>query len=218
MEFLAERQDLRNVDVAKEWRLILTKKEIKTKVKKLAAVINEKYAGKNLVIVCILKGASYFFVDLTRQLTIPHSAYFIEASSYQNAQVQGEEVEICSRIVPSKFHNKEVLLLDELFDNGATIDMICRKIMEVGKVPEEKILTCTLFVKDKASHYPPPGLYGLLVPDVWLVGYGLDDCQEKRNWTYLYACPKAEFVPKTKDDRIFEDDAFYQETRAKLMN
>lgn len=216
MQFIEGRRDLRGVDVVKDWRLILTKKEIKVQVKRLADIINQKFEGKNVVVVCILKGASYFFVDLTRELVIPHSTYFIEASSYRDSQTQ-QEVEICSQIVPSKFKNKEVIILDELFDNGATINMIRNKIIDEGHVVHQNIFTCTLFKKDKETSYPNPDLYGVIVPDVWLVGYGLDDNQEKRNWTYLYACPKCSNVSKSKDDLIFTDEEYYQKIRKRLI-
>lgn len=217
MDFLGGRKDLRGVDVAKEWRLILTSEEIKLAIQELAKIINHKFENKNVVVVCILKGASYFFVDLTRELIIPHSTYFIEASSYRDSQTQSE-VEVCSRIVPSKFENKEVILIDELYDNGSTLEMIRNKIIKVGNVPQEKIFTCTLFKKNKKTNHPEPNLYGLIVPDVWLVGYGLDDCQEKRNWTYLYACPKSVNALASEDDLLFESEDYYQEVRKQLTS
>lgn len=218
MSFLEGRKDLHEVDVANDWRLILTKKEIKSKVKKLAANINEQFEGKNVVVVCILKGAVYFFTDLTRQLTIPHSTYFIEASSYRDAQTQ-QEVEVCSLINPSKFQGKEVIIIDELFDNGNTMKMVVKKISEEGKIYIGQIFTCTLFKKNKGATenaFSLPDLYGFSVPDVWLVGYGLNDRQEKRNWTHLYACPKSGEVSKSEDDRIFEDEEYYQKIRTQL--
>ena len=92
MEFLSNRKDLGDVDVAGTWKLILTKKEIKSCVKRCAAIINEKFEGKNIVVACLLKGAAYFFTDLTNEMIIPYSSYFIEASSYKNKQTQNEEI------------------------------------------------------------------------------------------------------------------------------
>lgn len=211
MEFLANRQDLRNVDVQNEWKLLLTKKEIKKCIRKCARVIQTKFTGKDFVLTYILKGAAYFFVDLSREITIPHSIYSIEASSYHNSQTQDEQVKVFSdRIVPSKFTGKKVVLIDELYDSGKTIEQVKQTIHEKAGVPLEDIFTCTLFNKNKTKK---PDLYGIDVPNVWLVGYGLDDNQEKRNWTYLYACPKCSNLPKTPEDKIFDDEEFYKMVR-----
>lgn len=214
---LEGRKDLHGENIANNWRLILTKKDIKMRVSSIASIINKQFEDKDVIIVCILKGAVYFFVDLTRELIIPHSTYFIEASSYRDSQTQ-QEIEVCSLIVPSKFQNKNVILIDELFDNGSTIHMVREKIIKEGNVSSEKILTCTLFKKDKEISYPEPDIYGFIVPNVWLVGYGLDDRQEKRNWTHLYACPKISGVIKSEDDRIFDDDEYYYQKIKTLIS
>lgn len=195
-----------------DWKVILTEHEIEHFVQKCADIINDKFKGEKIVVACILKGAVYFHVDLTRKLTIPHSSYFIEASSYKDGQESGE-LEILSVIHPSKFEGKKVVLLDELFDNGKTLNRVKQKLHEKANVPLDDIFTCTLFKKNKCVSEPLPNLYGISIPDVWVVGYGLDDKQEKRNWTTLYGCPKIEGIPKTKDDVIFDDNGRHQEWR-----
>jgi hypoxanthine phosphoribosyltransferase len=216
MNFLESRQDLINTNVIEEWRLILTADEIRLCVQKCANVINAKFAGKEVVIACILKGAVYFFTDLTRMLTIPHSCYFIEASSYKDKQTQNEHVEILSQIIPSKFAGKHVILLDELFDNGNTLMRIKDAIHEKANVPYNMIFTCTLFIKNKQSHCPKPDLIGIAVPDVWLVGYGLDDKQEKRNWIHLFARPKEVLSLRNTDDAIFDNTFAWNQMRITL--
>ena len=119
MEFLEKQHDI--LPEVNDWKVVLTPEEINTVVKYCAKQINDKFKGKNIVICAILKGAVYFFVDLTRYLTIPYSCYFIEASSYHNKQTQSEMLKIESSINPSKFEGKHVILLDELFDNGLTM-------------------------------------------------------------------------------------------------
>lgn len=200
-----------------EWRLLLTKKEIQTFVRYCANVIEQKFEGKELEIVCILKGCMYFCTDLTRMLTIPHSIYMIEFSSYFDKQIQSDKIEVLSLIKADKFKNKHVVILDELYDNGFTLESVKQEIINKGNVPPEKIFTCTLFKKDKVGHYPEPNLYGVSIPDLWANGMGLDDQSEKRNWKYLYACPKVDGVPKTEADKIFEDDEIYVKERQKLL-
>ena len=71
-----------------------TDSQIHYAVRYCAQQIESKFEGQEFVVVCILKGCVYFFVDLTRSLTIPYSTYFIEASSYHNSQTQSESVEL----------------------------------------------------------------------------------------------------------------------------
>src|SRR3989304_8082321 len=101
-------------NINSNWIEILTKKEIKVFVQKCADFINTNFEGKDVIVVCIRKGASYFFVDLTRKLKVLHSTYFIEASSYKDTQTQSENLEILSIINEDKFRGKQVILLDEL--------------------------------------------------------------------------------------------------------
>jgi len=218
MDFLRDRKDLRGVDVKNEWKLIMTFDEIQTCIKKCADVINKKFEGTDIVLTCILKGAVYFHAHLSEKIIIPHSDYFIEASSYRNNQTQDENVELMSIIVPEKFKNKHVVLIDELYDNGHTLKKVKNAIHEKAGVPLNMIYTCTLFKKDKISHYEEPDLYGIIVPNVWLVGFGLDDQQEKRGWTHLFACPKMGNAPLTPDDEIFKNETYYKMIRQKITD
>lgn len=215
--FLSGRKDLRQVDIYSDWRLLLTKTEIDTFVQYCASIIEKKFEGKDLVIVCILKGCMYFCTDLTRMLRIPHTLYMIEASSYHDRQTQSDRIEVLSLIQPDKFNNKTIVILDELYDNGFTLESVKQEIIKKSNITPENVYTCTLFKKDKIVAYPHPDFYGVLLCDVWLNGYGLDHQGEKRNWEYLYACPKSGDIEKTFGDKIFEDNAFYLEMRNNIL-
>jgi hypoxanthine-guanine phosphoribosyltransferase len=151
-------------------------------------------------------------------MTISYTSYFIETSSYKDTQTQQEEVELLSRIVPDKFLNKIIVLIDELFDNGATLHRVKSKILkEVPSLTEESFFTCTMFKKNKKTSFLKPNLYGFVIPNVWVVGYGLNDKQTKRNWIHSYAKPKSVDVQKNDDDKIFENDNLYQTIRNELI-
>jgi len=216
MDYLKSRKDLRDNDIVNKWKLILRSSEIDCGVQYCANVINQRFKNDEVILVCILKGAVFFHVDLSRYLTIPHTHYFIEASSYHNKQTQSETLEILSKIVPSKFENRKVILLDELFDSGNTLYKLKHVIHETAKVKLEDIFTCTLFIKNRKTEHPQPDIFGLYVPDVWLVGYGLDDQSEKRNWIHLYGCPKVDGIKETEDDSIFKDETMYIKMREKI--
>jgi len=193
----------------------MTENEIRQVVKKCTNVINQKFESTNIVMVCILKGAAYFYVDLTRELTIPHSCYFIEATSYHDSQSQ-TGLSIFSSIVPEKFIDKHVIIVDELFDNGETLNNIKSAIHTKANVPLEMIFTCTAFKKNKETKYQLPDLCGISLPDVWVVGYGLDNKQENRHFKNLYAIPKDGNVTKTDDDKIFDDEELWGKMRCDI--
>ena len=114
--------------------------------------------------------------------------------------------------------NRHVILLDELFDNGHTLSSIKSAIQEKANVPRDMVYTCTLFKKTKQNiQYEAPNLFGYFVPNIWLVGYGLDDRQEKRGWPHLYACPKSDGIEKSPDDVIFENDKEYNNMRLYMI-
>ena len=213
--FLNGRLDVTQ-EVIEKWILIATDKEIQVAVRNCANIIEKRFHKKKVTIVCILKGAANFFNDLTRNLTIPHTWAFIKASSYHDNQTQSEQLKIEGSLQPSDYEDTDVILVDELFDNGLTLNQIKNAMHNQAKVPLDRIHTCTLFKKEKKANYCQPDICALILPDVWLVGYGLDDKQEKRNWTFLFACPKCEGVAKTKDDDIFINTLAYQEMRQKV--
>lgn len=204
-------------------KLILSEAEIDRGVQKVADFLNNNYVGEKIVLCGILKGAFIFITDLCRKLRRPYSIYFVEASSY-SGQKQSDNVELLSRIVPSKFEGRRVILVDELLDNGHTMHTMMQHLMTELSIPRAQITTCVLFEKhvatrDKSYDAELCGIPNL--PNVWLVGYGLDDNGTKRGWTELIAVPKIPGVPKSPDDAIFDaegGDAKLAEIRAGLLS
>lgn len=192
-----------------KWVPIMTHNEIQMAIKYLADEINLRFRDEQIVVCAILKGAYLFLSDLTKLLTIPYTVYFVEASSYGDSQTQNSDVELLSRLVPSKFHDRKVVLVDELFDHGTTMHSIKQFLIrdkELRLKPED-IFTVTVFGKDTPTSLPQPDLVGIKnLPQLWLVGYGLDDQGEKRGWGHIFACPKIEGVPRCPADDAFRHD------------
>ena len=180
---------------------VLSVQEVEQAIEKLALKIDEKFKGKDLLILSILKGAVYFFVHLTEKLTVEHSQYHIESSSYKDKQIQSE-VKIKSEIVPEKFKGKKVIILDELFDNGQTMRNCVNAIIENTTVERKDIFTVTLMKKKKPDVDLPLDMFGILIPDVWVYGVGLDLAQKKRNLKNLMAIEKADPNLKNQDDEL----------------
>ncbi len=184
------------MEASDEWNILLTEDKITSKVSEMAGIIKSRLAGRDVVLCAILKGATYFAVDLSRKLDaiqFNHSVYFVEASSYtgmtQNST--GVELLLSSRLIPEKFKDKTILLVDELFDNGLTMHTIREYLVSTLDIDESTIVTCVAFRKEKKTKYRIPDIIGFdALPDVWYIGYGLDDNGKLRGLTDLWAKTK----------------------------
>lgn len=188
-------------------RLIFDHSTIESRRQRLAYRLSTYLAekGKDVVLCIILKGAAYFGVDLSRDLQdldTPHSMYFLSAVSYKGTQQQ-DSVSVQSSLAPSKFKDKHVVLVDELFDNGKTMDTVRTHLIKDVGVAETDITTCVMFRKrDKETDHRQPDFVGTDVPNVWLVGYGLDDEGYDRGVRHLYGMtPGRDWTPD--DWRLF---------------
>lgn len=217
-EFFSGRTDLRSNE--RDWKLILTDQEIDNVVESIAQVMNNMFYDKNVLLVCVLKGAAHFTVDLSRKLTIPYSIYYLTASSYHNGQTQSSVV-LVDDLNPSKFVGKQVVVLDELYDNGTTLADVVSKLKSHAGVDAANITTCTLFKKNKKEDTRNSSCldtWGITVPDCWLVGYGLDDQGEKRGWPHLFAVPKPSGSTLSDADKMVfaSDQTSYLNLRREL--
>lgn len=195
---------------AKNYRLIVTREEIEAGVRIVAHRIETWCKGERVVLVGILKGAFMFLSDLCRALTRPYSVYFVEASSYQDARSQGG-LQIASNMSSAKFSDAttkkphKIVLVDELLDNGKTMhDMKQHFLQNLASThSEQDILTVCLFSKERAREHPEADITGIPgLPDLWLVGYGLDDRGTKRGWTELFAVPKVKIVSTIRKEDV----------------
>eukprot|EP00451_Oxyrrhis_marina_P006390 CAMPEP_0204277736 /NCGR_PEP_ID=MMETSP0468-20130131/29475_1 /ASSEMBLY_ACC=CAM_ASM_000383 /TAXON_ID=2969 /ORGANISM="Oxyrrhis marina" /LENGTH=467 /DNA_ID=CAMNT_0051254565 /DNA_START=32 /DNA_END=1435 /DNA_ORIENTATION=+ len=186
----------------KNYRLILTREEIDTGVKVVAHRIEKWSKGDRIVLVGILKGAFMLMSDLCRVLTRPSSVYFVDASSYKNEQKQGD-LTIIAKVSPDNFIDPtsrtpyKIVLVDELLDNGKTMEEMKQYLLRQLKDThaDHDVLTVCLFSKQRDRTWPEADITGIAnLPDLWLVGYGLDDRGTKRGWTELFAMPKVVVV------------------------
>eukprot|EP00928_Gymnodinium_smaydae_P086354 TRINITY_DN7040_c0_g4_i1.p1 TRINITY_DN7040_c0_g4~~TRINITY_DN7040_c0_g4_i1.p1 ORF type:complete len:498 (+),score=125.37 TRINITY_DN7040_c0_g4_i1:108-1601(+) len=195
---------------ARRYRLILAREEIDVGVRICARRIETWMKGERIILVGILKGAFIFMADLCKALVRPYSVYFVEASSYKDSRAQGG-MQIAAEISPTKFIDAttkaphKIILVDELLDNGKTMqDMKQHFLSKLAATHTEKdILTVCLFSKQRQREWPEADITGIKnLPDLWLVGYGLDDRGTKRGWTELLAIPKVKIVETIEKDEV----------------
>jgi hypoxanthine phosphoribosyltransferase len=164
--------------------ILFDEQAIEQRVAELAAQISHDYAGKDLVLVCILKGAALFTADLSRHLTIPATLDFVHVSSYGNATVSSRTI-IMKKDIDTDIRGKNVLFVDGIIDTGGTITFLIERCRERGSA---SIKVVTLLDKHSRRTADVPIDYrGFEVPDIFVVGYGMDYGEKYRNLPYIAA-------------------------------
>ena len=156
--------------------------EIKSKVKELAKQIEKDYAGEELLVVGILKGASVFCADLIREIDLDVRMDFMVVSSYGSSTESSGTVKIIKDL-DVDIENKNVLIVEDIIDSGLTL----KKILQlIGKRGPKEVILCTLLNKEERREADIDVQYiGFDIPDEFVSGYGLDYKQEYRNIPYV---------------------------------
>ena len=163
-------------------RILITDREIEARIAELARSVSADYAGRNPLIVSLLKGAFIFLADLVRQLTIPHEIDFITLSSYRHGSTRSARIEILDHMRIG-IRDRDVLIIEDIVDTGHTLVRIMDTFREGGA---RSIRVCTLLDKPEAREIEVPVHYtGFTIPCVFVVGYGLDFMEQYRNLNYI---------------------------------
>lgn len=163
-------------------KVLFTEEEIQLRVSELAERINEDYDGLEPVIISVLKGSTYFLVDLTRQLDLPLSIDFMAIQSYGPASNKTGAVMLLKDL-DEPIEGKDVIIVEDIIDTGLTINYLLRNLQ--ARNPNS-IRICTLLDKSVRRLVPVEISYrGFEIPDVFVVGYGLDFEQKFRNLPYI---------------------------------
>ncbi len=163
-------------------KVLLSAEEIQEKVKELGAQISKDYEGKNLMLISILKGSIVFMSDLMRAITIHCKIDFMAVSSYGSSTKTSGVVRILKDLdIP--LENYDVLIVEDILDSGMTLDYITKILNE--RHPNS-IKICTLLDKPARRKIDIKADYvGFLVPDEFVVGYGLDYDERYRNVPFV---------------------------------
>lgn len=162
-------------------RVVVSKDQIQSRVKELAQQISSDFSnGDQLYIIGILKGAFIFLADLTRQLTVPHTVDFMALSSYGKTTTSGAVRILMDLREP--IEGKHVIILEDIVDTGNTLDYLYRVLK--GRKPAS-LHTCVLVRKERDNLDVPINYLGFDIPDVWVVGYGLDFAEKHRTLPFI---------------------------------
>ena len=163
---------------------LIQEKELKARVKELGLEISNDYKDKELLLVCILKGSIIFTADLSRYLNIATTEFeFIEVTSYGDSTTSSNHVKILKDVTTSLL-NKHILVVEDILDTGHTLSFIIKHLQ--NKKPAS-IKICTLLNKPERRQIDNINVdyCGFVVPNKFVVGYGLDIAQKYRNLNYI---------------------------------
>lgn len=162
-------------------RILIPAEVIQARVKELADQISQDYRGvERLYLVGILKGAFIFLADLARHLHVPHSVDFMALSSYGKTTTSGAVRILMDLREP--IEGQHVLIIEDILDSGNTLSYLYRNLK--GRNPAS-LRTCVLCQKSRDSIDVPINYLGFMIPDVWVVGYGLDFADMHRTLPFI---------------------------------
>ena len=163
-------------------KILLNEEEVDKRIKEIGEQISKDYAGKQVHLVCVLKGGSFFMCELAKRITIPVSFDFMSVSSYGSETKSSGVVKIVKDLDDS-LEGKDVLVVEDIIDSGRTLSYLMELLMD--RKPASLRL-CTLLDKpDRRVVDVKVDHVCFAIPDEFVVGYGLDYDQHYRNLPYI---------------------------------
>ena len=162
--------------------ILVSEAQLQARVRELAAEISQDYAGQDLLLVTVLKGGLYFLADLSRHLTLPAVIDFMAITSYRADSPSG--VARLLKDLDEDITGRDVLLVEDIIDTGLTAAYLLRVLRTRSPA---SLAICTLLDKTARRIVPtlPIRYRGFEIPDVFVVGYGLDFRQQYRTLPYI---------------------------------
>ncbi len=158
--------------------------DLQRRVRELGAEITRDYAGRDLLLVCVLKGAVFFLSDLMREIDVPCEVDFMAVASYGDATDSSGVVRILKDL-DAPIEGRDVLIVEDIVDSGLTLQYLMRNLRARGP---SSIEVCALLTKPSRRKADVGAKYiGFEIPNRFVIGYGLDHAEKHRNLPYVAA-------------------------------
>ena len=168
--------------MAERVRVLLTEEEVDARIKSIGEQISKDYEGKEVHLICVLKGGSFFMCELAKRITVPVSLDFMSVSSYGSETKSSGVVKIVKDL-DETIMGKDVIVIEDIIDSGRTLSYLLEMLKD--RKPASLRL-CTLLDKpDRRVVDVNIDYTGFAIPDEFVVGYGLDYAQKYRNLPYI---------------------------------
>lgn len=162
--------------------VLIPEEKVNAKIQELGDIISRDYAGKEVHLICILKGGAFFACELAKRITVPVSIDFMQVSSYENGTTSSGIVRI-KKDLDDSLEDKEVLIVEDIIDTGNTLYYLIPVLMQ--RRPKSIKLCALLNKQDRRLKDVEINYLGFDIPDEFVVGYGLDYAQKYRNLPYI---------------------------------
>ncbi|MDY6826842.1 MAG: hypoxanthine phosphoribosyltransferase [Bacillota bacterium] len=163
-------------------KVIITREQIEEKIAELGRKISTDYVGKELILISVLRGSIYFLVDLTRNMHIPFAVDFISISHY-GEQADSEDVVRITKDLDLSITDRHVLIVEDIVDTGLSLGYLIRNLKT--RNPAD-LKVCTLLnVEARRIVQVPVEYKGFDLPNIFVVGYGLDYNEKYRNLQFI---------------------------------
>lgn len=168
--------------MAERIKVLLSEEEVDARIKAIGEQISRDYAGRQVHLVCVLKGGSFFMCELAKRISVPVSLDFMSVSSYGSETKSSGIVRIVKDL-DEPLKDKDVLVVEDIVDSGRTLSYLMEMLRDRGP---SSLRLCTLLDKPERRVVDVHVDYtGFQIPDEFVVGYGLDYDQKYRNLPYI---------------------------------
>ena len=168
--------------MAERVRVLLTEEEVDARIQEIGEQISKDYAGKQVHLLCVLKGGSFFMCELAKRITVPVSLDFMSVSSYGSSTKSSGVVKIVKDL-DEPLKDKDVIIVEDIVDSGRTLSYLMEMMRDRGP---KSLRLCTLLDKPERREVPmEPEYTCFVIEDEFVVGYGMDYAEEYRNLPYI---------------------------------
>ena len=163
-------------------RVLLSEEEVDARIQAMGEQISRDYQGKQVHLVCVLKGGSFFMCELAKRITVPVSLDFMSVSSY-GGQTKSSGIVKIVKDLDESLQDKDVIVVEDIVDSGRTLSYLMEMLRDRGP---KSLRLCTLLDKpDRRVVDVKVDYTGFQIPDEFVVGYGLDYDEKYRNLPYI---------------------------------
>ena len=168
--------------MAERVKILLSEEEVNKRISEIGEQISKDYAGKQVHLVCVLKGGAFFMCELAKRITVPVSMDFMSVSSYGGDTKSSGVVKIVKDLDES-IKDKDVIVVEDIVDSGRTLSYLLELLEQRGP---KSLSLCTLLDKPERRVIDVKVDYtGFQIPDEFVVGYGLDYDERYRNLPFV---------------------------------
>ncbi|MDP4143960.1 MAG: hypoxanthine phosphoribosyltransferase [Bacillota bacterium] len=167
----------------KKINVVISEEQIRTRIIELGSNLSKEYGDKKLYVLSLLRGSFIFTADLVRHITVPTKIGFMTTSSYGDAEESSGKVKVVNDI-PDNIEGYDVLVVDDIVDSGITMNFVMDHVKSLGA---KSVKSCVLLDKPERRVVDiTPDFCCFEIPDVFVVGYGLNYGDYYRNVPYVF--------------------------------